>query len=55
LQHDSTAKEIIVDVSVKEFNRLKLRRSDIRYVAFDQDGLRAYPSKSLQVMKDEAA
>ncbi|MEZ9390660.1 putative 2-aminoethylphosphonate ABC transporter ATP-binding protein [Vibrio splendidus] len=55
LQHDSTAKEIIVDVSVKEFNRLKLRRSDIRYVAFDQEGLRAYSSKSLQVMKDEAA
>ncbi len=55
LQHDSTTKEIIVDVPVKEFNRLKLRRSDIRYVAFDQEGLRAYPSKSVQVMKDEAA
>ncbi|MGF1755688.1 putative 2-aminoethylphosphonate ABC transporter ATP-binding protein [Vibrio makurazakiensis] len=55
LQHDSTAKEISVDVPVKEFNKLKLRRSDIRYVAFDQEGLRAYPSKPMPTLNNEVA
>ncbi|MDK9761572.1 putative 2-aminoethylphosphonate ABC transporter ATP-binding protein [Vibrio sp. D420a] len=55
LQHDPRAKQIVVDVPVKTFNEMKLRRGDIRYVALDQDGLRAYPSNERLVSKDEAA
>lgn len=47
LQHDALAKEIVVDISVKEFNKLKLRRGDIRYIEFDKEGLRAYSSNSI--------
>lgn len=61
LQHDSTAKTICVDMPVKEFNERKLRRGDIRYIAFDQEGLRAYASLAPELAvalsdnKDEAA